>query len=235
MSDQQSSQNISTSSKIAVTTTRASSDAIHPKKRIIQNFLLIWMDVDIDQSKDNCQNTLIQLRSVVNDVTIFSQPDECVDFLTEVDGVKAFLIVASTIGQQIVPLIHDVPQLDAVYIFNDNKHQNEKWTKEWAKIKGVHTEITPICEALQLVSKQCGQDCIPLSFFTIEEVASNQNLNQLEPSFMYTQIFKEILLDLKYDEQSVKKFTAYCRNGDYGAPATINRFENEYYSQLAIW
>jgi hypothetical protein len=37
--------------------------------------------------------------------------------------------------------------------------------------------------------------------------ASNQNLNQLDPSFMYTQILKEILFDIDYDElNNITKF-----------------------------
>ena len=39
-----------------------------------------------------------------------------------------------------------------------------------------------------------------MSFVTLDEVASSQNLNQLEPSFMYTQIFKEIFLQMEYDQ-----------------------------------
>ncbi|CAF1510801.1 unnamed protein product [Adineta steineri] len=66
-------------------------------------------------------------------------------------------------------------------------------------------------------------------------MASIDNLNQLEPSFMYTQLFKEILLDVKHDEQALKQFTAYCRNDNSVSPINIDRFEKEYHAQLAIW
>jgi hypothetical protein len=52
---------------------------------------------------------------------------------------------------------------------------------------------------------------------------------------MYTQIFKEILLEMKHDEKSIKDFIVYCRTGDYGSPTTITKLENEYSSKLAIW
>ena len=52
---------------------------------------------------------------------------------------------------------------------------------------------------------------------------------------MYTQIFKEILLNMEYDQQSVKNFTTYCREGDYGTSDDINRFENEYSKKSAVW
>ncbi|CAF0940232.1 unnamed protein product [Adineta steineri] len=66
-------------------------------------------------------------------------------------------------------------------------------------------------------------------------MASTDNLNQLEPNFMYTQIFKEILLDMQHDEQTIKDFITYCRRHDYVSSININRFETEYHAELAIW
>ena len=224
-----------TSSKTVATTTTASSDTIYLRQRITQNFLLIWVDASIDQSNKDCQNTLVQLQSVVDDVHIFTQRDECIDFLTEVNDMKIFLIIAGTLGQQILPLIHDIPQLDEVYIFDSNKSSHEQWAKTWMKVKGIHTEITPICQSIQQAVKQINQDSIAMSFVTLEEAASSQNLDQLEPSFMYTQLFKEILLKMEHTEQSIKYFTAYCRSGNYGSSTNITRFENDYKANLAIW
>ena len=72
--------------------------AIHSRQRIIQNFLLIWIDTNIDKSTVDYQNTVIQLRNVVNDINVFTELDEAVDFLTDVDEVKVFLIVDGTVG-----------------------------------------------------------------------------------------------------------------------------------------
>ena len=66
-----------------------------------------------------------ELRNVVNDVNIFTERNECIDFLTEVDDMKAFMIVKGAVGQQILPLIHDIPQLVGVYILCSNKSSHE--------------------------------------------------------------------------------------------------------------
>ncbi|CAF4144036.1 unnamed protein product [Adineta steineri] len=66
-------------------------------------------------------------------------------------------------------------------------------------------------------------------------MASADDLNQLEPTFMYTQIFKDILLDMEHSELAIKQFAAYCRNNNSVSPINIDRFENEYHAQLAIW
>jgi len=143
--------------------------AIHSRQRIAQNFLLIWLDPNINESTDDHQNTVARLRNVVNNINIFTKPDEAVDFLTEVDGMKAFLITDDTIGQQIVPLIHDIPQLDSIYIFSNKQIQHEAWKKKWVKITGVYMDATSICQALHQAAKQCDQDSIPMSFVTVND------------------------------------------------------------------
>jgi tetratricopeptide (TPR) repeat protein len=200
-----------------------------------QNLLLICLDTDIDQLNEDCQNALTQVRSIVDDVNICTQPDECINFLTKANDMKAFLIVEGTLGQQIVPLIHDLPQLNAIYIFSSNNFRHEQWTQEWVKIKDIHAEMTPICQSIQKAMIQCNQDAIAVSFITADEATFSQDLNQLEPSFMYTQIFKEILLKLEYGSQSIKDFTTYCRNNAYGSLTNITRFENDYHAKSAIW
>ncbi len=95
-------------------------------------------------------------------------------------------------------------------------------------MKGVHTEIKLMCASLQEIVKQRKQDSIAISFVNMNEEASSQNLNQLEPSFMYTQIFKGVLLEVEYDEKSIKNFISYGRNGDYGISNNIDRFENDF-------
>jgi tetratricopeptide (TPR) repeat protein len=238
MSDQILQQNISISSKSAVTTTTPSYNATQSPQRVVQNFLLIWMDAGIDQSNKDCQNTLTQLRNVVHDVHIFTQRDQCIDFLTEIDDIKACLITGRTLGQQILPLVHDIPQLDAVYIFCNNKSNHEKWSKTWVKVKGVHTDITPILESLQQSVKQFNQDSIAVSFLPLSDGTTKQNLDQLEPSFMYTQIFKEILLEMEDNQQSLNDFILFWRHHYVSNTIQLNviaEFERDYWSESSIW
>jgi len=164
-----------TSSMGTGTITTTSSAAIHSRQRIGQNFLLVWMDANINQSSKDCQNTLAHLRDVVNDVTIFTEPDQCIQFLKDTENEKAFVITSGSLGKDLVPEIHALPQLDAIYIFCGSISSHEQWTKEWDKIKGVYRDIKPICEALQLAVKQCNQDSIAVSFLSVDEGTSNVN------------------------------------------------------------
>ncbi|CAF1584911.1 unnamed protein product, partial [Adineta steineri] len=216
-------------------TTVLSSDVIQPRRRMVRNYSLIWLDESMDETNDVFQNNLAQLRTVTNDVNVFKQRDECIDFLTDCPDIKCFLVAEHTITQQIMPLINDIPQLHGMHRFSNNKSLHEEWATKWRKIKSVHINIDDLCEALRLDIKKCNRDSIAMSFVTANHMEPTGNLNQLEPTFMYTQIFKDILLDMKHGKQAIKDFTVYCRNTNSVSPINIDRFEKEYHDQLAIW
>ncbi|CAF1418187.1 unnamed protein product [Adineta steineri] len=216
----------------------ASSNIRQPRQRMAQSYLLIWIDASIDQADKDYQNTLAQLKNVVNDVSLFSEPNQCIQVLKKIDKERAFVITSGSLGQCLVPEIHGMPQLDAIYIFCGNKSRHEGWVQKWTKIKGVHTNIKDICQALQVAVKQCDQDTIAVSFLAVNEMASTENLNQLEPTFMYTQLFKEILLDMEYSDAAIKDLAVCCRevfSGNTIELQIINEFERDYNPQQAIW
>ncbi|CAF1024710.1 unnamed protein product [Adineta steineri] len=138
-------------------------------------------------------------------------------------------------AQQIIPLINDIPQLDNVYVFSNIKSLHEELIKKCQKIKSVHTNIDDLCQELQLGIKQYHQDSIAISLITATEMALTDNLNRLDPTFMYTQLFKEILLKMKHNSQNIKDFITYCRQNNSGSPKNIDKFEKEYQAQSAIW
>ncbi|CAF1188309.1 unnamed protein product [Adineta ricciae] len=208
------------------------------RQRMVQNYLLVWVDANIDEKDQDCENTLTHLRSVVNDVNIYTQPDACLQFLNSIGDEKAFVITSGYLGQHLVPEIHGIPQVNAIYIFCGNKSKNESWAKNWSKVKGVHTNIKEICEALTTGVKQHNQDSIAMSLIPVRGEGSNVNLNQLEPSFMYTQIFKKILLDMEHDKQAIKDLANYCRQrfqGNFAEQSVIDEFERNYRPGKAIW
>ncbi|CAF1178163.1 unnamed protein product, partial [Adineta steineri] len=213
----------------------ASSNICQPRQCMAQNYLLVWVDGSIDETNKDCQDTLAQLKNVINNVKVCTQPDQCIQVLNQFDRERAFVITSGSFGQHLVPEIHGMPKLDAIYIFCGDKSRHQGWTQNWTKIKGVSTNVKEICQALQFAVKQRDQNSIAISFLRVNEMASTENLNQLEPTFMYTQILKDNLLDMQHGEQAVKQFTAYCRNNYCMSLTNINRFEKEYRAELAIW
>jgi hypothetical protein len=187
--------------------------------QMVQNVLLIWLDKNIDENSADCRNTITQLRRAVNTINIFSNDYQCIQFLETIDNEKVCMIISGSLGQHIVPRVHNMSQVDSIFIFCGNKEYHEQWVKEWFKIKGVFTEITSICEALKQAAQQCEQNAISISFMANSGDNSKKNLDQLDPSFMYTQLLKEILLAIKFEPKHFTQFIEYCRDALAENPA----------------
>ena len=210
------------------------------RRRIIQEFLLIWLDVKMDSSKGDeafpCSIT--DLFDAVSSIYTFMDIDECIDFLTDIQHQKVFIIVRDEVGDNIMLFLHQIPQLTAAFILSDDKSRYEQTTtKNWTKVKDVSTDITLINESLKRLVRQYDEDSIPFSCITAENVAS-PNLDQLPPSYMYTQLMKEIILDLEYNEQSIKDFATYFNQHfvyyDIDLKS-ITAFAENYYLHSSIW
>ena len=202
----------------AITQTAQSHNApIDPRRfgrnnvQMVQNVLLIWLDSNIDHNHNDCRDIINHLRRAMNTIHTFKQSEECIQFLEKVVDEKACMIISGSLGQKIMSRVHDLSPVDSIFIFCSNKSYHEGWTKNWPKIKGVFTAIQPICDGLKQVAQQCEQNAISISIMGASDVVSKQNLDQLDPSFIYTQIMKEILLTIQFEQQHIQEFIEHCR------------------------
>ncbi|CAF1413226.1 unnamed protein product, partial [Adineta steineri] len=175
----------------------------------------------------------MQLRRAVTDTNTFTDVDQCFEFIETVVDNKVCMIISGFLEQHIVPRVHNMSQVDSVFIFCDNKKRHEHWAKDWPKVKGVFTDITPIYEALKSAAHQCEQNAIPISF-----VGSNQKFDQLDPSFMYTRIIKEILLTIKFGQSHIHDYIDYCHDifavNEQGIE-NVKRLEDEYHEKTPVY
>ncbi|CAF3513592.1 unnamed protein product [Rotaria sp. Silwood1] len=199
------------------TTTNRVAVLPRPIRRVLQNFLLVWLDANFDESNEDFKNSIQHLRRIVASITTFTDAEECVDYLSEIEQEKVFMIVSGSLGRQVIPEIETWPQLESVYVFCGDQLVHEQWASKIHKVKGVYTKIEPICEALQIDRKNCDRAMISMNF------------NGIDPLFMYTRLLKEALLNMEDDDtNSIKELTEYCdQQGDIDK-GEIKKIEREY-------
>ena len=198
--------------------------ASHPKRRILQNFQLIWLDSDFNEADPHFKKSLENLHQTVTYITTFTDVDECVDFMDEIEEGRVFLIVTGSLGQYVVPCIETMSQLESIYVLCDSKVVHEGWVSRISKVKGLYTEIEPISEALQIDSKIYDRAMIPITFKDVDAL------------FMYTQLLKEAILQIEDDhEKSIKEFADYCHDQNSLSPLTIKKIREEYFDHSPIW
>ncbi|CAF2910384.1 unnamed protein product [Rotaria sp. Silwood2] len=205
--------------------------------RIVQNCVLVWLDPDINKLDNAYQNPINEFQHIVTPHT-FVDVEECVDFITEIKHEKVFLITTIVLGKQLVSNIHNLPQIDSIYIFCNTESTQQQWVNDWYKVKGVFTDLQLICATLKQHMIQCDRNLIPISFLSKDQESLSQNLDQLDSSFMYTVLLKEILIKLDYKPEAIQELTRFCRqnydgNGSY--LQIIDKFEQEYTKHSPIW
>ncbi|CAM2730042.1 unnamed protein product [Rotaria socialis] len=233
-------------SKQAITsaTVEASSGDFRARpRRIVQNFLLVWLDANIDEGKEDFQKSLAQLRKIFVTVEPFTDVGQCVDYLTSIDDQKVYLITSASLGQMAVPLIHDIAQLNKIFVLCSNKDEHKVWANECSKVRGIYDSIQSICAQLTKATQSCDHNAIPISFIRkreTSEVASNrQNLDQLPPSYMYSMIFKDTILEIDDDDddddaKSINTLVIYFRQQRI-PEIQINFLQSNYHQKSPVW
>ncbi|CAF1161042.1 unnamed protein product [Rotaria sordida] len=219
-----SSSSSSSSTAASVSTMGRSAALPQPARRIIQNFLLVWLDANVDESKEDFQNSLTHLRRIVASITTFTDAQQCFDFLSGITNEKAFMIVSGSLGQKFIPEMEAMPQLESVYVFCGNQSYHEQWANKVSKVKGVYTKIETICKALEIDRQRCDQAMISISF------------NGLDALFMYTQLLKEAVLEIEDDDaKSIKDLVEYCHLQNDIDDDEIKKVQREYRDHKPIW
>ncbi|CAF4820183.1 unnamed protein product, partial [Rotaria sp. Silwood2] len=203
--------------------------------RIIENFIIIWLDSDINEFAEDTRNSITRLRQMVNTIKIFNDVDKCVDFLTDIEDEKVFMIISNTFGQQIVSLIGNVAQLHSIYVICSQSIEHQPWIDDYKNVKGIFNKMESICDVLRRNIRQYEINLISIS---IVPTRSLTNLDELDQSFMYSQILKEIILDIKPDKTAKKEFVDFCctHYADNNTQSSkIRDFEQLYEHHSPIW
>ncbi|CAF1165488.1 unnamed protein product, partial [Adineta ricciae] len=208
------------------------------RRRILQNYLAVWLDANADLSNNDIQSNIEQLRNVINSVTLFNTIEDSLKFLKEIESEKIFVITSAAFAQTLVPQIHSMKAVNTIYICDEYQPWYGQWASEWPKVKGLHPTIQPLIEIIHPAAKRCDQDTTPISYARMNETNEQVDLNRLQPSYMYTQIFKNAILNTKYDNQSSSMLIEFCRDqfqDNLRVLAVVDEFSQAYQPDKAIW
>ncbi|CAF0946802.1 unnamed protein product [Adineta ricciae] len=201
------------------------------RRRIVENFIIVWLDAKIDKSDKDIQNSLDQLQRTVNTIKTFTDIDVCLDYLSQIEHEKVFMIISGSMGEQVLPQINNMTQLDSIYIFCHDISKHTIWAKEYKKIQGIFNGIELICDKLRKDIRRRDEDLTAVSIVSTKS-------NQLDQSFMYSQLLKDIVLRLPFNAQAKQDLAQFCReqysNNKYELKI-IDEFERDYERPSPIW
>lgn len=209
-----------------------------PRAFMNENYFILWLDSNINESNEDYQYAIAQLRYLAKSVHTFSYVDECIEFITETDDEKIVLIISNDVGYHIVSLIDEIPQLDSIYIIRTDEPFDEPWMHESRKLRGSFNQITRICDLIKRNFRLSDMSYMPFTFLSSTESLKASMLDELDRSFMYSLLLKEIFLDIEEDTQTKQELVEFWRHQYTGNSAmlkTIDEFEHKYDRHSSIW
>ncbi len=101
----------------------------------LETFSLLWLDAEGNTSEENRQAQR-KLRQIINHLRTFDDPYQCEQYISHFsDQDRLVLIVSGKLGRQIVPRIHHLRQLSAIYVYCSDKPLNDQWAGRYTKVK----------------------------------------------------------------------------------------------------
>jgi Tfp pilus assembly protein PilF len=202
-----------------------------------ENFALVWLDEDFEEKNPNCRKLTQQLQTIIKKLDVFNDTDDCLNFVNEIRTLDVYMIMSSP-DEQMLARADQVNRVKAIFIFDDKNSSKDSWTKQYKKLKGIYTSVDALCQRVKETAKSSDNDFNELCFIASKDIA-NRGLDELDQSFMYTQLIKEILLRLKYDDDCVRKLVTYCTTNQNSIKVKLNGLQefNQGYGQkeTAVW
>ena len=201
----------------------------------MKNFCIVWLNpIDPDDSTINLLGPIWKAILVLQDVR------QCSDLIQLVYEEKVILIVSEGLVREILPLVNSMTQIDSVYIYSEEQISVEQLKSNWSKIKGSFSDLSSQCRSFQRWSRACNSTPISINILPSDRNISGQPSNQLDSTFMWTQLLKELILEDSNDPKQFKKMFDYLRQkfaGDSCKLQTIDNLETSkgYHSQQPIF
>ncbi|UJR11078.1 hypothetical protein I4U23_015260 [Adineta vaga] len=131
--------------------------SIHSTSDVNQNIVIIWADANIDQTKKLYHDSITKLQRITPAIYTCTKSTECVNYLDNIDDKNVYLIVSDGLGEELVPLVHEKSQLEAIYIFSQVKRQRLPWANKWSqKVKEILFSMEDIFQKIKADSGLVG-------------------------------------------------------------------------------
>jgi hypothetical protein len=203
------------------------SSKLSPRLNIV-DFIVVWIVGETNLPNAECYR-------ITNSIVTFDDVNQCVNYIRDTKNESIILVISDSFIQEVVSEIHDLPQLDSIYVVYSSKQEENNTS--YAKLKGTFPDIACLCEHLRQDIRVAEENTTPISIIS-SSATSSEDLNTLDPSFMYSQLLKEILFELRYDIQARQRFIRFCRE-QYAADARelliIDEFERDYENHSPAW
>jgi hypothetical protein len=113
--------------------------SLENQQKRLKGFLLICLEQDF-YKHNQIKTSIEHLEAIVPDGLSLNDSDQCEQWLMQYNnGKQIVLIISNTFGKQIIPHIHHLSSIKAIYIcriYRIARKNSNQWTKKYSKVHG---------------------------------------------------------------------------------------------------
>ena len=175
-----------------------------------------------------------QLQRIISNAQTFTDPCQCLRSLKYKQDKNICVVMSNTVSREVQFRILNMSQIRTSFCIGEVNSDRKRDEENWARIKDIYGQLRGICEAIERYTEQS----FTIAYIAAQEAPLTNDLHQLNPSFMYTQIFKNLFRHISFNDQDIRTFIEYCRevfetNDDY--LNQCKQFEQNYHNHTPIW
>lgn len=170
-----------------------------------EDVCIICLDFQFHEIK----NSLFKISSYV--YFVYSE-QECLDFIKTIGIEKIFLIISSAeteIRQDLLFELNSNDIIDSIFIYSNSS--NETITHSATKIIGIYTCELDLIRSIQKMIRLYERQQAAFSLYNQQE-KNTRDLTQESGSFLFFQLFKEVLLTMQQTSESKQEMIDECKD-----------------------
>lgn len=219
---------------------RQNSNIPLPETEDFRRYLLILNDdTTFSPEESDAIDSLLQVHEGF--VQQFSDINECVDFLTDLDGSteRAIVILSNCIVSNTFTWLKSIPQLHGIEVYGIDELDLSLIEQCHGKLrKRTWKNLQSLYEFIRNNTKEEMDTFSPVSFISATDL---QNDNRQDPSFMYNRLIMDIILrnyPADPEDEARSQMIKFCRTYYADSPSDlkmVDEFESEYSNSKAIY
>jgi hypothetical protein len=171
-----------------------------------EDVTLIWVDQTIDTTRTT-------LREITNYVLLYTELEPCIRHIRSINKERIFLIVSGGYAEECLKQIHDLAQVDSIFIFcmNLSKYKNEFINSErYSKIINIFDNEDELIQSIRTELDDLSKQLSTFSLY--EKQKTTKDLSTESASFLWFQLFKDVLLRMPRSEEAKREMIDQCRH-----------------------
>ena len=198
---------------------------------------LIWYDQTINVEDDISGKMIEQLRHI-NDCIIFCTTEQrCRDYIRSIVHEKVLLIIQGEISSTILYDCEQIHQIDAVFGLYSTPEKYQDFHQQYSKLFGIYSSQNDLLIDLKNHINFFERQPQSFSFYQKQSEKSIRDLSKESASFLWFQLFKDLLDRLPRTDHSKQELINYCRQYYHENEEElkfIDEFQNAYIPENAI-